>query len=231
MANKIINSHWNYQNLESYRNSAVIYDATQVFCQRFLMRRDRTVDQMIQAARSGKQNIIEGSMASGTSTESEIKLIGVARAGLEELLEDYRDYLRTHNQQLWQKDEPRTLKLRAIAKNRSNTYETYKPYIDSDDTELICNLMISLIHQTNYLLDRQLLALEKQFLEKGGLRERMRNARKKARSEIHLPNIADELALLRNIYHSVLALPGDNQNILNDIATLGTRLKDLTHNQ
>ncbi len=231
MTDQIITAHGNYQELESYRNSTIIYDATQEFCKRFLKRGDRTVDQMVQAARSGKQNIVEGCMASGISTETEIKLVGVARASLEELLEDYRDYLRTHNQSLWSKDETRTLELRAIAKNKNKTYETYKPYFTSGDTELICNLMISLIHQTNYLLDRQLKSLEKQFVEKGGLRERMYNARKNARIAKQSVCFADELALLRNIYRNVSALPGDTQNILNDLVSLGKRLKRISRKQ
>ena len=94
---KIILDHGNYQGLESYRKSLVIYDGTVDFCARFLKKGDRTIDQMIQAARSGKQNIVEGCMASGTSTETELKLIGVARASFEELLEDYRDHLRNHD--------------------------------------------------------------------------------------------------------------------------------------
>lgn len=170
---EIIQAHGNYQELESYRNAVLIYDATVDFCARFLRRGDRTIDQMTQAARSGKQNIVEGSCASGISTETEIKLIGVARASLEEVLEDYRDYLRTHRLELWAKDDPRTLQLRAIAKQKDRSYKTYKAYLASDDQELICNLLISLIHQTNFLLDRQLKSLEKQFLERGGLRERM----------------------------------------------------------
>ena len=100
---EIVLPHGNYQELESYQNSVIIFDATQSFCQNFLRKGDRTIDQMIQAARSGKQNIIEGSMASGISSGTEIKLVGVARASLEELLEDYRDYLRTHNLPLWEK--------------------------------------------------------------------------------------------------------------------------------
>jgi len=100
---KIILDHGNYQDLESYKNSVVIYDGTVDFCERFLKRGDRTIDQMIQAARSGKQNIVEGCMASGTSTETELKLIGVARASFEELLEDYHDHLRVHDLPLWEK--------------------------------------------------------------------------------------------------------------------------------
>ena len=109
---KIIPVHGNYQELESYRNCVIIYDGTVDFCSRFLRPGDRTIDQMTQAARSGKQNIVEGSMASGTSTETEIKLIGVARASLEELLEDYRDYLRIHFLPMWDKKDARISAIR-----------------------------------------------------------------------------------------------------------------------
>ena len=103
MTSGFIPAHGGYRDLLSYRKSLIVYDATVQFCKRFLDKRDRTVDQMVQAARSGKQNIIEGSMASGTSKETEIKLMNVARASLEELLEDYRDFLRTNHGLLWDK--------------------------------------------------------------------------------------------------------------------------------
>ena len=193
---EIIQSHGNYQELESYQNSVVIFDATSDFCACFLKKGDRTIDQMIQAARSGKQNIIEGCMASGISSETEIKLIGVARASLEELLEDYRDYLRVHNLPLWEKDDSRIMQIRQLAKQKNKSYETYKTYLPFNNAELFCNTMISLIHQTNYLLDRQLQSLADSFAEKGGLRERMYNARVKYRES----QGEKVLSLLRAIY-------------------------------
>ncbi len=216
---EILLVHGNYQELESYRNSVVIFDATQEFCTRFLKKGDRTIDQMIQAARSGKQNIIEGCMASGVSTETEIKLVGVARASLEELLEDYRDYLRTHHLTLWTKDDPRTLELRALAKQKNKSDETYKSYLTNGNAEVFCNLLISLIHQTNYLLDRQLKSLEKSFIEKGGLRERMYNARQKAR-------FAEELNLLRDLYREIQQtdLP-QKEDLLQKIRQIADSLK------
>ena len=166
----IIPVHGNYQELESYRNCVIIYDGTADFCNRFLKKGDRTIDQMIQAARSGKQNIVEGCMASGTSTETEteLKLIGVARASLEELLEDYRDHLRTRDLPLWEKTDPRILAIRELSCRKNRTYETYKTYLEQghNSPELFCNVMISLIHQTNYLLDRHLKSLEQHFAEK-----------------------------------------------------------------
>jgi four helix bundle suffix protein len=140
-------------------------------------KRDRTFDQMVQAARSGKQNIIEGTMASGTSKETEIKLLGVARASLEELLEDYRDFLRVRDAQLWEKNSREALFVRKLGAQKNTTYESYRTYIESRPPEIVANILICLIHQTNYLLDKQLRQLEKAFVEEGGLRERMTRAR------------------------------------------------------
>ena len=216
---EIIQSHGNYQELESYQNSVVIFDATSDFCTNFLKKGDRTVDQMIQAARSGKQNIIEGCMASGISSKTEIKLVGVARASLEELLEDYRDYLRVHTLPLWDKNDQRIVQIRELAKQKNKSYETYKTYLAPDNAELFCNTMISLIHQTNYLLDRQLKSLAESFAEKGGLRERMYNAR------VNNRNTKQEkvLALLREIYRDVAAT--GNENLLHKIEEVANLLK------
>lgn len=169
--------HGGYQSLLSYRKAQIVYDATVRFCERFLEPRDRTVGQMLQAARSGKQNIVEGSMASGTSKETEIKLMNVARASLEELLEDYRDFLRTRGLRLWAKDSREALFVRRRGARADASYETYKTYVDTRPAEVVANIAICLIHQTNYLLDRQIRSLEKAFLAEGGLRERMTRAR------------------------------------------------------
>ena len=153
------------------------------FCQRFLEKRDRTVDQMVQAARSGKQNILEGSQASGTSKEMEIKLVNVARASQEELLEDYRDFLRTGGHPLWEKNSKEALFVRKLGARNDASYESYRTYIDTRPPHIVANILICLIHQTNYLLDQQLRALEKAFLAEGGLRERMTRARLEARRQ------------------------------------------------
>ena len=219
---KIILDHGNYQDLASYRKSLIIYDCTVDFCSRFLKKGDRTIDQMIQAARSGKQNIVEGCMASGTSTETELKLIGVARASFEELLEDYRDYLRNHDLPLWEKNDPRILAIRQLSCKKDKSYETYKTYLEQghNTPELFCNLMISLIHQTCYLLDRYLQSLERQFAEKGGIRERMHRTRKAEKNEQR----EKVLALLREIYRE---LASDNQQILMEkVAAAAEILKD-----
>ena len=217
---EIVLPHGNYQELESYQNSVIIFDATQDFCTKFLKKGDRTIDQMIQAARSGKQNIIEGCMASGISSETEIKLIGVARASLEELVEDYRDFLRTHNLPLWGKEDPRILKIRRLAKQKNKTYETYKSYLSADNPELFCNTIISLIHQTNYLLDRQIKSLETSFIEKGGIRERMSNARKSYRAR----QTEEVLSLLREVYRELAN--ENNQQLMQKIEKAAKLLKE-----
>lgn len=160
----------------------VVYDATVRFCARFLERRDRTVDQMVQAARSGKQNIVEGSMASATSKEGELKLTNVARASLEELLEDYRDFLRSRGHALWEKNSREALLVRKLGAKEDTSYETYRTYVETRPAEVVANVIICLIHQTNYLLDQQIRQLEQACLKDGGLRERMTRARLEARA-------------------------------------------------
>lgn len=200
--------HGGYQDLLSYQRAVVVYDATVAFCRDFFQKYDRTIDQMVQAARSGKQNIIEGSMASGTSKETEIKLTNVARASLEELLEDYRDFLRTHRAAEWAKDSKESLFVRGLATGRIQlnddgtkathstfgqtqdvsrsshtspaTYEEFRQFEDRPG-DVRANLIVCLIHQTNYLLDQQIRKLEQDFLQEGGLRERMTRARLQAR--------------------------------------------------
>src|SRR6266403_3226221 len=118
--------HGNYRELLSYRKAEVVYDLTYRFCHRFLAKTDRTIDQMIQAARSGKQNIVERSKASGTSKEAEIKLINVARASLEELLEDYRDFLRVRKLAVWEKDSREARFVRRLGAKKDVSYRTYE---------------------------------------------------------------------------------------------------------
>ena len=167
----------NYQELLSYRKSEVIYDFTFRFCERYLKRGDRTIDQMVQAARSGTQNIVEGSKASKTSTEMELKLTNVARSSLEELLNDFQDYLRVRDQVLWEKESKEALYVRKLGKTENESYETYRTYMETRPPETLANIAICLIHQANYLLDQQIRRLEKDFLKKGGLRENMTRAR------------------------------------------------------
>jgi four helix bundle suffix protein len=183
MPEHFIPPHGGYEDLLSFQKARIIYDGTMKFCERFLDRRDRTVGQMVQAARSGKQNILEGSQASGTSKEAEIKLINVARASLEELLEDYRDFLRVHGLTLWDKNSREARFVRRLGSRSNRSYESYRTYIETRPPVVVANIMTCLIHQTNYLLDQQLRQLEKAFLQEGGLRERMTRARLSARSK------------------------------------------------
>ena len=120
-----------YKNLLSFRKARIIYDGTVLFCRRFLDKRDRTVDQIVQAARSGKQNILEGSKVSGTSKETEIKLVNVARASLDELLEDYEDFLRTRKLRLWDKNSRAARFVRKLGSNKDASYETYRTYLET----------------------------------------------------------------------------------------------------
>lgn len=136
-------------------------------------------DQMIQAARSGRQNIAEGCQASGTSKKTELKLVNVARASLEELLLDYEDYLRQHKLQIWSKESQLAQEVRKLAYTTNRSHRTYGSYLASP--ERFANTLICLIHQTNYLLDKQLRALEQQFLKEGGFTERLYNMRKSSR--------------------------------------------------
>ena len=169
--------HGNYHELLSYQKAEIVYDLTFRFCQRFLNRGDRTVDQMIQAARSGKQNIAEGSQASGTSKETEIKLTNVARASQEELLVDYLDFLRVRDLKLWAKNSPEALFVRKLGNSAKTTFETYREFCETRSAEVVANIAICLIHQTNFLLDQQIRQLEHQFVNDGGLREKMTRAR------------------------------------------------------
>jgi four helix bundle suffix protein len=174
---KFLPAGGNYQELLSYKKSEVVYDFTFRFCEKFLKRGDRTIDQMVQAARSGKQNIAEGSKASITSTEMELKLTNVARASLEELLLDYQDYLRVRDHPLWEKNSKEALYVRKLGKTRNESFETYRAYMETRPPGVLSNIAICLIHQANYLLDQQIRRLEQDFLKKGGLRENMTRAR------------------------------------------------------
>ena len=182
MDNGFIPPHGHYQELLSYKKSAIVYSATVKFCERFISIKDRTYDQMIQAARSGKQNIIEGSKASGTSKETEIRLTNVARASLEELLEDYKDYIKNRKEVIWDKDSREALYVRKLAYSKDESYEnTYEQFIETRSGVVCANIILCLIHQCNYLLDQQIRRLEEDFVKNGGVRERMYQARKNYR--------------------------------------------------
>lgn len=165
-----------YRNLRAYKLSEIIYDMTVIFAERFVRPGSRTRDQMEQAARSGKQNIAEGSEASMTSKETEIKLTNVAKASLEELLLDYEDFLRQHQRQQWSKTHPRIRKLRAYLMSDDFMNNPTK-YAHRLNDEEFCNLCITLINQATYLLRKLLESQQQLFLEQGGIKEQMYRAR------------------------------------------------------
>ena len=174
-----------YRDLQSYKQAEIIYDFTVEFVKLYIPPTSRTRDQMEQAARSGKQNIVEGS-SNRTSEKSELKLLGVARASFQELLEDYEDFLRQRNLEKWNKDDQRAKEVRASAYKPHKSYTTYKSYMS--DPEEAANAVICLINQGNFLLDRQSKAAEKQFIEEGGYTENLR----KKRNEVQKKEIIEK---------------------------------------
>ena len=179
-----IPTHGGYRNLFSYQKAEIIYDGTVYFTNRFFNKYDRTVGQMVQAARSGKQNIAEASMASATSKETEIKLTNVARASLEELQIDYEDFLRTNKLPIWDKEHKLVARLRDLNKSTPKpSYETFVKAIEHESPEICANTMITLIKICTYLLKQQIKQLEIAFVKEGGLRERMTRARIEERNK------------------------------------------------
>ena len=168
--------HGHYRNLRVYQVTEIIYDITYHFTQHYLEKGDRTVDQMIQAARSGKQNISEGNQAAATSSETEIKLTNVAKASLEELLNDYEDYLRVRNLPQWDARHPRYEKMRQYARSRQ-IQQDYAANIQRMNDEELANLCITLIHQATYMLHKLLATMQTRFVTEGGIKERMYQTR------------------------------------------------------
>ena len=186
-----IPEHGGYKNLLSYQKALVVFQGTGHFVKRWVRAGSRTRDQMEQAARSGKQNIIEGSVASATSKETEIKLTNVARASLEELLEDYRDFLRDRAAEEWPPTHPYAVRLRGLCRLRNTTYEDFKRGTEHADPTIAANVLIGLIRVTIRLLKGQIARLERDFLAEGGLRERMTRARLQARARENLRDTKD----------------------------------------
>lgn len=173
----------NYRGLIVYQKAECIYDITFYFAHHyFVERKDRTIDQVVQAARSGKQNIAEGCAAASTSAETELKLLGVARASMKETLEDYIDYLRTRDLEQWAVDDPRTQQIQEYSKAH-NRPEDYTKDIDKRSPEALCNIAITLICQYDVLMGKLIDRLQKDFVEDGGIRERMTAARLGYRNE------------------------------------------------
>jgi len=180
MPEPLIPKHGGYRKLRSFQAAQAAYDATVIFCERFVDRRSRTRDQMVQAARSGVQNIAEDSLASGTSKKTELKLTNVARASLEELLLDCEDFLRQRGLKRWAKDDPRALAVRG--RYRSGRSDESDPYdLRTADAETAANTLICLVNQASYLLGRQLRTLEQAFLDEGGFTERLYRIRSERR--------------------------------------------------
>lgn len=172
--------HGNYRNLVVYQKTECIYDITYYFAHHFLEKGDRTIDQMIQAARSGKQNIVEGNIDGITSTEMEIKLTNVNRASLHELLEDYKDYLRVHGLQQWPINSPKAEQTRRYCRTH-NAPEDYTQKIAERSAETICNIAITLILQTDVMIKGLIEWQKSYFKENGGIKEQMYNERRKQR--------------------------------------------------
>ena len=189
-----------YRKLRSFQVTTIIYDATVAFCERFIDKRSRTVDQMVQAARSGRQNIAEGSRASATSSQTELRLVNVARASLDELLLDYEDFLRQRGLRQWAKDDPEAREVRAVGQqHRADQVDqtdradsaAYARWLTDADPAVVANAVICLIHQANYLLDQQIAALERQFIHEGGYSERLAAARLEQRRGQDRPDPTD----------------------------------------
>jgi restriction system protein len=178
-----------YRTTCSFQTATIIYDATYWFCEKFLDPRSRTVDQMVQAARSGRQNIAEGSRAAATSSQTELRLLNVARSSLEELLLDYEDFLRHRHLAQWTPDSSEALAVRQVPRKFRNAssdltaltdqerWALYAPWLVHAAPNVRANATICLIHQANYLLDQQIAALEKAFIEEGGYSEQLAAAR------------------------------------------------------
>ncbi len=188
-----------YRELRSFQITTLIYDATVWFCEKFLDARSRTVDQMVQAARSGRQNIAEGSRAAATSSQTELRLVNVARASLEELLLDYEDFLRHRHLKQWAPESAEALEVRRIGRDRpdrsdpsdESRYAAYAPWLDHADPAIRANAAICLINQANYLLDQQIAALERDFIEEGGYSEQLATARLAFRRDQHRTDPSD----------------------------------------
>ena len=177
---ELIPRRGNYKKLLSYQKADVIYQITFYFCEKYITRGSRTKDQMVQAARSGKQNIVEGSAASSTSAKTEIKLLNVAKASLKELLEDYEDYLKVNRKPQWQEGSPEFEAMRNLGRTH-NDAETFMEIIETRPPETIANMTIILLNQADYLLHRQLEKLSETFLKTGGFSERMTALRREFR--------------------------------------------------
>jgi len=171
-----------WEELYFYQKSVVLYQLTYIFIQRYLKRGDRTIDQMLQAARSGKQNIVEGSADGVTSMEMELKLLNVARASLKELREDYEDYILSRKLTRWDVKHPRYDTMLKFCR-KHNKWDEYSPYVDKWNDEEIANICLTLCHMVDKMMMSYQEKLEKDFVANGGIKERMAAARMKYRTD------------------------------------------------
>lgn len=179
--NDFLPQRGSYENLAVYKLATCIYAVTYYFANTYFTKGDRTIDQMVQAARSGKQNIAEGSIDGSTSTEMEIKLMNVARGSMHELKADYEDYLLHHGLQQWPLDDPRTQATRNFCRGNSDP-NAFVEKMKERSPETIANIALTMIHQFDYLMVRLIESIKRRFLEQGGIKEQMFNARKKYRN-------------------------------------------------
>ena len=205
--------HGHYRHLRVYQVTEIIYDITFYFTQHYLQKGDRTIDQMVQAARSGKQNIAEGNQAAATSSETEIKLTNVAKASLEELLDDYEDYLRVRQLPQWGNLHPRYEKMRQYARSKQINND-YAQVVQKMNDEEIANLCITLIHQAMYMLHKLLITMQERFVTEGGIKERMFQARVNYRNSQRNQSGQNNQSNQRN---------PNNQNFLNDQNSLNNQ--------
>ena len=180
MTNTFLRQKGNYRDLIAFQKAECIYDITFFFAHKYLSIGDRTVDQMVQPARSGRQNIAEGCHAGTTSAETEIKLLNVAKARLHELLLDFEDYLRVRELSIWDINSEKSVKTRRICANHNDS-AYYRDAIKVRSDETICNIAITLIHQVDLLLKKYIDRLQEDFVKNGGIKEQMYNARKNYR--------------------------------------------------
>ena len=208
---KVLREQTNWEMLYFYQKTVVLYQMTYIFCQRFLPKHgDRTVDQMVQAARSGKQNIVEGCADGVTSTEMELKLLNVARASIKELKEDYLDYIRSRGLTLWNAKHPRYNGLLSFCRTH-NALEDYEPFFSKWTDEELANCANTLCHMVDRMLTTHLAKKEADFTENGGIRERMTAAR---------------LGRRQTQNEEIVALKAENASLRREIAALKARLKE-----
>jgi len=208
---KVLRAQTNWGRLYFYQKTVVLYQMTYIFCKRFLPKHgDRTVDQMVQAARSGKQNIVEGCADGVTSTEMELKLLNVARASIKELKEDYLDYIRSRGLILWNAKHPRYNGLLNFCRTH-NALEDYEPFFDKWTDEELANCANTLCHMVDRMLTTHLAKKETDFTENGGIRERMTAAR---------------LGRRQTQNEEIAALKAENASLRREIAALKARLEE-----